>query len=364
MENISKKNTLIAVYFLGILASLALSTFAVNWKPSAAFYLLPTRAWEMLAGGLVFLLQQNITKNTRYLKLYEIIGFSCIVLSIAIFDNQTPWPGWKALLPTIGTCLVIMGNQNNSILSTTKLHGVFGKWSYSLYLWHWPLVVVLVFIQEASNPKWIALGIMLTTLLGWISYRFIESYSAKRLSALATPSLIKVTFASVVMISSLGLLLKILDGQTGRVDPIVEAISQEKNNTHPRRSECHGDNENTEPECHYGGGNLIAMIIGDSHVAAIIGALEAALPDKNTGFIGWTYSSRPTLLNVDRKGRRHCKEFNNNAFARSQRLPEGVPIILNRYTTYITGENEEPMRQVQDYLKFKDRNLTYNESFI
>ena len=358
-----KKNTLIAVYFLGILASLALSTFAVNWKPSAAFYLLPTRAWEMLAGGLVFLLQQNITKNTHYLKLYEIIGFSCIVLSIAIFDNQTLWPGWKALLPTIGTCLVIMGNQNNSILSTTKLHGVFGKWSYSLYLWHWPLVVVLVFIQEASNPKWIALGIMLTTLLGWISYRFIESYSAKRLSALATPSLIKVTFASVVMISSLGLLLKILDGQTGRVDPIVEAISQEKNNTHPRRSECHGDNENTEPECHYGGGNLIAMIIGDSHAAAIIGALEATLPDKNTGFIGWTYSSCPTLLNVDRKGRRHCKEFNNNAFARSQKLPEGVPIIiLNRYTAYITGKNEEPMRQTHDYLTFENTNLTYNEN--
>lgn len=359
-----KKNTLIAVYILGILASLALSTFAVNWKPSAAFYLLPTRAWEMLAGGLVFLLQQNITKNTHYLKLCEIIGFGCIVLSIAIFDNQTLWPGWKALLPTIGTCLVIMGNQSHSVLSTTKLHAVFGRWSYSLYLWHWPLVVALVFIEEASNPKWIALGIMLTTLLGWISYRFIESYSAKRLSTLAIPSLVKVTLTSVVIMLSLGLLLKALDGQPGRVDPIVEAISQEKNNTHPRRSECHGDNENTEPECHYGGENLAAMLIGDSHAAAIAGALEAALPDQNTGFIGWTYSSCPTLLNVDRKGRRHCKEFNNNAFARSQKLPEGVPIIiLNRYTGYILGGNELPPRQRQDFLTFPSQDGSYNEKY-
>jgi peptidoglycan/LPS O-acetylase OafA/YrhL len=359
-----KKKTLIAIYILAIFASLALSTFAVNWKPSAAFYLLPTRAWEMLAGGLVFLLQQQFTKNSTQLKIYELLGFSFIVASIAVFNSQTLWPGWKALLPTIGTCLVIIGNQGHSILSTTKLHTAFGKWSYSLYLWHWPLVVALVFIGEASNPKWITLGLICTVLLGWISYRLIESYSAKRLSALTTPNLIKVTFVSIAIISFSGLLLKMLNGQSGRVDPVAESISQEKNNMHPRRMECTGSKENTSPECHYGGNDITAMIIGDSHAAAIIGALEASLPKESAGFIGWTYNSCPTLLNVERKGRAHCREFNTNAFARSQRLPEGVPIIiLNRYTDYILGASEFPPRQKQDFLIFPSQNGSYNEKY-
>jgi peptidoglycan/LPS O-acetylase OafA/YrhL len=120
-------------------------------KPSAAFYLLQTRAWEMLAGGLVFLPQQHFTKNSTQLKIYELLGFSCIVASIAVFDSQTLWPGWKALLPSIGTCLVIIGNQGHSILSATKLHTAFGKWSYSLYLRHWPLVVFLHYANEKDN---------------------------------------------------------------------------------------------------------------------------------------------------------------------------------------------------------------------
>jgi peptidoglycan/LPS O-acetylase OafA/YrhL len=357
-----KKNTLIAIYIFVIFTSLALSTFAVNWKPSAAFYLLPTRAWEMLAGGLVFLLQKQLTKNTTHLKIYELLGFICIITSIVLFNSQTLWPGWKALLPTLGTCLVIIGNQSHSILSTTKLHTVIGKWSYSLYLWHWPLVVALA--GEASNPKWMTLGLIVTVLLGWISYQLIESYSAKRLSALTTPSLIKVIFVSIAMISFFGFLLKILNGKPGRVDSVAENISQEKNNIHPRRNECYGNKTNTKPECHYGGSNITAMVIGDSHAAAIIGALEASLPRESDGFIAWTYSSCPTLLDVGRKGSKHCREFNNNAFARSQRLPEGVPIIIvNRYTDYILGANELPPHPQQDFLTFPSQNGSYNEKY-
>jgi peptidoglycan/LPS O-acetylase OafA/YrhL len=359
-----KKNSIVLIFLFSAAASLALSIFITNWKPSAAFYLLPTRAWEMLAGGILFLLQHQITKNTTQLKLLEIIGFSFIISSIIIFDSQTLWPSWNALLPTIGTCLVIAANQKRSILSTTNIHQKVGLWSYSLYLWHWPLVVLLAFIEQKNTTEWIALGLFLTLLLGWLSFRYIESYSAKRLSQLSKANL-KVTLGiSVIIISFTGALIKVLDGQAGRPSQPADTISQEKNNIHPRRDECHGSKKNTSPECHYGGDKIVAMLIGDSHAASIITSIETALPNNEKGFIAWTYSSCPTLFGVDRTGHPQCKEFNSKALARSQTLPTGTPIIIvNRSSAYIVGNNEDPVRARQDYISFPNETNTYNQNF-
>ena len=336
-----KKNTLIAVYFLGILASLALSTFAVNWKPSAAFYLLPTRAWEMLAGGLVFLLQQNITKNTRYLKLYEIIGFSCIVLSIAIFDKQTLWPGWKALLPTIGSCLVIIGNQSNSILSTTKPHSVLGKSSYSLYLWHWPIVVSLAYIEKENNTLWTYLGLLMSILLGVLSYKFFELRPSKYLNKIQKKSSLKIILTIVLAASISGTFILQQRGIYGRIPGSIDAVFDQSNNRNPRLTECNGTKFFFPKECTYGGKDLGVIVLGDSHAATVVRTIERSLNNPNLHVLDWTTSSCPVIYNVKTPLMPLCQDFNHYTYEKQKKLPPHVPLVfVSRITATLHGINE------------------------
>ncbi|MEI8613995.1 acyltransferase family protein [Shewanella sp. PP-He15 brown] len=166
------------------LLSLALSIYAsVRW-PGAAFYLLPTRAWEMLAGGLVWWATRTQQMPRQWTRLAEGLGFALIILAIVLFNSAMQWPGYLALAPVIGTMFVLAANSSNSWLTANPLARHLGASSYSIYLWHWPVVVILSYVGETKNPLWIAVGVGLSVFFGELSYRFVENTTRVKLSSL------------------------------------------------------------------------------------------------------------------------------------------------------------------------------------
>ena len=151
------------------------SIFVTAKSSSAAYFLLPTRAWQMLAGGLVFLYPIAIKDNFK--TPLQVTGLFLIVLSFFVFSSSTPWPGYASIMPIAGTCAVLIANNGNSQLVSNRLAHLFGKWSYSIYLWPWPVVVAGYYFELGSY--WWVIGMPLSVFLGALSFTFIESKTLK-----------------------------------------------------------------------------------------------------------------------------------------------------------------------------------------
>ncbi|MGY3572036.1 acyltransferase family protein [Vibrio paucivorans] len=153
------------------ISSFALSVVASAKWPTPSYFLLPTRAWEMLAGGIVFLFPIALSKYKQHSLFY--VGLSMIAASYLLAGKETLWPSYFTLLPVIGTALVIAANIQNNWFSNNRLFQNLGLYSYSIYLWHWPIAVLLK--EHVSTTWYIPVGIVLSVLLGFMSYTLVES---------------------------------------------------------------------------------------------------------------------------------------------------------------------------------------------
>lgn len=327
----------------GFLVSLAISVIMTPITPGAAFYLLPTRAWEMLAGGLVYFYGHQLSLNRNLSRILETLGFGLIVLSLIFFDSSTPWPGYHALVPIIGSMMILMAARNESLFTGTKPAQWLGKTSYSIYLWHWPFSVSLIFLELKGNWIAISLAIVLTLIFGWASWAFIEQPVRNGLVKFKKiPQMVLVCgIILVVALPAFGVRLK--DGVYGRLDPKVDAIFAESKNMNSRRRECHVFRENPVESCTYGGDELGVIVIGDSHAQSVVRSVEKALPSSNYHVVDWTMSSCPTIFGVKstRKKYRACGSFVIEAYELSKIIDKSVPIlIVNRISAYIEGPNE------------------------
>ncbi|MDX7778993.1 acyltransferase family protein [Aeromonas hydrophila] len=202
-----KRGVKIALAIIGM-SSFALSIYTTQRWPSAAFYLLPTRAWEMLAGGLIWWAIRSRTIPVQPAKVMEAVGMLMIVSAIAFFDASMGWPGFYALLPTAGAMLILAAGRQNSLFTSNFIARHLGASSYSIYLWHWPLVVILNYLGETNNITLIILGILLSVIAGECSFRFVENPSRitlGKLSRYKEPILIGVP-AMLVLITSYGVI--------------------------------------------------------------------------------------------------------------------------------------------------------------
>ncbi|HWO08835.1 MAG TPA: acyltransferase family protein, partial [Polyangiaceae bacterium] len=170
--------------FLLVLLPLALGSFALGcWAleraPSAAFYMLPTRFWEIMLGGLVGL---GASTGPRARWLREVLaatGLAAIAIAACSYSEMTPFPGVSALLPCAGGALVIYaglggGSVVGRLLSQRPCVFI-GKISYSLYLWHWPLFSLYRYqVGRELSALESALLIGASFALAALSWRFIE----------------------------------------------------------------------------------------------------------------------------------------------------------------------------------------------
>jgi len=171
-----------------ILLTLTLSSFFYSLHLTLidqpkAFFSLPSRAWEMLIGGHVLLLKNTklnlwVKQHAGYFKCLSVAMFAACVWLGRGGVWESVWPGRFALIPVIATAIYILAEESNSFwsrLESNKVTQSLGNWSYSIYLWHWPVVIAINFYGLAVVPKSIAVaGLILSIIFGYISYRWIE----------------------------------------------------------------------------------------------------------------------------------------------------------------------------------------------
>ena len=255
-----------AVIAISTVLALLLSILVTMKSSSAAYFLLPTRAWQMLAGGLVFLYPLNLKANTK--SPLQLIGLLLIVTSFFIFTPATPWPGYASTLPIIGTCLVLITHNNESFVVNNKLTHALGKWSYSIYLWHWPIVVAGYYFELGAY--WWAVGLPLSIVLGAVSFNYIESKSLKdyrldKIKVILRP----IPFA--VMSSLLGLTIFHSNGLLSRLPQkeqflVLSAIEAKDDWFYP---EPNIEIEGLEIRFIKGKSNKNILVMGASHIEQI-----------------------------------------------------------------------------------------------
>jgi peptidoglycan/LPS O-acetylase OafA/YrhL len=164
------------------IASLCLSITQTRSAPDAAFYLMPSRAWELFGGALLAMAPRNhnIPQWTR--EVLGWIGFLEVGTAFWFYNENTPFPGLPAVLPCMGTLMMIYANgfagQPSTLSRMLSLRPVvfLGAISYSLYLWHWPILVYAKYWQDSNILRWYCrVGLLVLSLvLATLSWMFVE----------------------------------------------------------------------------------------------------------------------------------------------------------------------------------------------
>ena len=169
--------TLAAIALISFVFALWLTSAAQPW----AFFSLPARAWELALGGLLALAGTRLRRIPEGASaLVGWIGIALIGLAGLILNETTPFPGWAALLPTVGAALVIVsGSRTTAVgparLLSTAIPRFLGRISYSLYLWHWPVLVIPAVAAGLPLPLPERLGLVaLTVVLAAATNRWVE----------------------------------------------------------------------------------------------------------------------------------------------------------------------------------------------
>lgn len=323
-----------AVVGLG-LVSFGLSLVLSATKPQAAFYLAPTRAWELMLGSALALTCRTYRPDGWVLhgwvlRLAGPLGLGLIAGAVVLFTPAVMLPGWFALLPTTGAAAVILGGYDSRapltrVLSTSALVWV-GRISYPLYLVHWPIWIALR--DQLPDLPWTlrVAGLAFSVLCAWAIYALIETPIRKG-RILARPGV----FASGVATLSLALLVLSAgivwtDGVPGRFPPEVSRFLAAADDKPVIYAPCEYRKATPTPACRIGteGVQPTLLLMGDSHAEALAGAFDLYL--KKSGRAGMFMFSHGCLP-VAGTGDATCAAFVDAALQQSA-APQISDVVL------------------------------------
>jgi peptidoglycan/LPS O-acetylase OafA/YrhL len=187
-------------------ASLWYSVFLTDASPNAAYFVTPVRVWEFALGAVVALAGARLAPPRLIAGYVSLAGFSMIIAAAIYYDHDTPFPGWLAVIPTLGTALVILAGhrgdrQWHTIVTASRPVQLVGDVSYSLYLWHWPLIILAPFalgdlLTAGKMTLPYQLGVLAASLLLAVVSKYLVEDRARTFKPLARST--KITFAAMV----------------------------------------------------------------------------------------------------------------------------------------------------------------------
>lgn len=336
--------------------SLIASILVTGENPVFSFYMLPTRAWEMIAGGLVFLFP--IVLSSRIRAVFEGLGLTCILAGVYLFSDEDLWPGYFAIFPVLGTVLVIYANTN-SVVSSNRALQFAGKISYSVYLWHWPIVVFLYICGLLGSAVHVFGAILLSIALGSLSYYLIEVRAKKINSAPRAIFRYGGAAMSLVIIAAVG-------ASVVKDHPEVRFAFVEHDRPEYTSKlftqECY-PNAFEAADCKLGTGNISAILFGDSHAQSTAAAIQT---ENKEAALLWARGGCPTLVDFqmqDKNLESKCRGFNQAKFAALKDIHKDIPIVLfsraalysdhsrdNGFRVYFNGDkNQDAKTFAQSY---------------
>ncbi len=254
-------------------------------NPAAAFYLLPFRAFELLIGAALALPGLRFAEGLRTGGAAMAVGLALILAGMLLITERSPFPGVLALVPCLGTALAIWGGERVQS-QPARLMGArplvfFGAISYSLYLVHWPIVVFARhLLPDLPAQAFLIGGVALSTLLGWLSWRFVEQPVRQERALFPRRLIFGGTVVGGALLIVFGTAASDTRGFPGRLDPDIQrvlAYTRYPFREVVRDGTCfingNRPKDQPAPEC-LPDTHPSLVLWGSSHVAQFIGALE------------------------------------------------------------------------------------------
>lgn len=320
--------------------SFVLSLFATSRFPIWSFYSLPTRAWELGLGALVVFMRES-PLALRRLRWTGWPALACIFLAAFIFNENTLFPGRAALLPTLGAgyILLIVTDLPTVLSRILNLRPIqwIGDISYPLYLWHWPALVLPVYIFNAPLSILQRLGsILLTFILAGLTHRYVENplrHVHKPFS-----SVIRLAAIGTLIVSMLGVGISYSSAKELPIKGIAGSTALKAITRLPAiyADGCQvGKSATTSPPCVYGDihGAKSIYLFGDSHAAQWFPTLNSIAVNGGFKLVVLTKSSCPAanLQLADQGAFRNapCQLWRDNSFARIKAAHPWAVIVSN-----------------------------------
>ena len=326
--------------FTGV-ASFGLSCWAATHAPSANFFLLPTRAWELVAGCLLAFHCPNSSPSRLTKEMAASSGILLIILTMAFYNDSTRFPGWTAIPPILGTSLFIYANHAGKTvigraLSTSPV--VFlGLISYSLYLWHWPVLSFSkhVLIEQTQTSKCILLCSVL--FIAVVSWRYIEQPFLRISAVTGRPKLLSLALGSCLLSLTLSWIIIWQKGFTDRFTLSEQQLQADFSTPAPNID----DDYRPLPFGDRKAGKLpILALWGDSHAACMIPVFDKHCREKQIPGIAFVRGSSIPVPGVFTDGERSLIDYNQDVkkFISSHTNIRHV-ILAARWSSYIDGRN-------------------------
>lgn len=321
----------------GILGFLAFAEWQLGSDRTAAFYLMPARAWELGLGGLLALKLPDLERAPRLRDLLSLAGLALILGSAFALTRFSPFPGFGAVPACLGTALLIVSGATgasgatgqalcNRLLSLRPMVFV-GLVSYSLYLWHWPLIVFLRYYLDREFHFLEALAVVAVSLaVAALSYRFIEAPFRRAAQAPRPVEVfagrragrtVGLGLAAGMACAFLGVSM-VTDGWAWRLPESAVAVDAYSVRPNPFRRSCHGvrripvdDGDCTIGQPRADGGYDV-LVVGDSHANHFVPGFDKLLKAQGLSGRQLTSSSCPPLYATrifSGRSTERCKNF-------------------------------------------------------
>jgi hypothetical protein len=322
-----------ATVLIGTVLGFIFCVIATYKWPDSSYYLLHTRAWEMMLGGVAYLYPIAVKEERK--KLLEWVGLGLIISTYFLISKENPWPGYLALFPVLGTFLIIQAQRNDGFITSNIVSQKIGAWSYSIYLWHWPLVVAIYYFS--LNEMFIYLGITLSVLLGFLSNKYIEKIRFRSDFSSVFNYLRCKPIYMVLVVGVAGSVTFVENGFLKLASSEYQYLLNASQPS-PYRNKCHIKQYQTPAQsCEYFGSNITWAVFGDSHSTEIAYALAEKLRTKDIGLKHFSFSGcKPSYLKDIEFSK--CSEWYNETVSYILNDKEIRNVVFNhRFTERVLG---------------------------
>lgn len=358
-----------ATILLLLAVSFSLNIAYVSAEPIGVFYLPFTRSWELLIGStLAYLsfyvphLVPGLTQNSdkRWANFLAWFGFALIVISLTMLHKGVSFPGWLAVLPTLGgVCLIAAGKHawfNHHILAN-KMAIIIGLISYPLYLWHWPLLSLAHIVENDTPSPGIRIAALgLSFVLAWGTYWLVE----KRLR-----------FRPHWSVATGLLLVLIIVGMAGYAAMQHEGYPNRIKQIDPRAADLGDANWvkkglNVQPACLEKFGAVFSnycviqdiqrpptiLLLGDSNANHFFPALLRAYDGSGENVLNLGQGGCPPFEGINAiiaDGNLHCGKVLEEALSYAEKTPSIKTVVLSTMgQEYVTGKRSLHNKDKED----------------
>ena len=333
--------------------SFLLSLIATTQNQDAAFYMPVTRFWELAAGGVLAYCEQN-NRNilsqflgdrvSGWVKKHAFeLGFSLLILVVVLVDKRSAYPGYWALMPVLGTCLILRMQPVSPLkkkILTQPVLVFIGKISYGIYLWHWPLLVLLHLSDQNSGLAKMS-AFAASFALAYVTYVLIE----------APVRSIRVTRSSGLKFVWFGVLATLVVGATGMLfssgivhrtwdDKLISTIYAEPvagcaADARIDRAIDYSALQQCEKLKHPG--DPVVMLLGDSHAFGLYQGLEPYLDKREINLIGLPAMYCTPISVLDKRAT--CAHYNQWLQDEILRLQPDLIVIFAHHLLWTDEEH-------------------------